>query len=166
MKKLLMIIPLVFLLCFTFGFLLSQEVAEELMETNQNADEIAIRETMEKSINGLNNHDIEAHLSTLIEDYETWSGRGELKAREKNFTELWKWQKSAMYKVVEELGISFISPDVALYRARYERTGQIEKDGTPIPRNEWQGVWILAKKGGKWLGKWLIAAWYTRPIEE
>jgi len=72
------------------------------------------------------------------------------------------WQENVKYSVVEELGITFISPDVALYKARCETTGEIEKDGTPIPRNEWQGVWILAKKGGNWL----IPAWYTRPIEE
>jgi ketosteroid isomerase-like protein len=166
MKKLLMVFPLVFLLCFTFGCQQQvEEVAEEAtvgIEADVEAEEAAIRETMKKAIDGLNNHDIQAHLSTLTEDFETWSGRGEKKAREKYYIELWEWQKSAIYKVVEELGISFVSPDVALYKARCESTGQIEKDGTPIPRNEWQGVWILAKKNGKWL----IPAWYTRAIEE
>ena len=162
MKKLLMIIPLVILLCFTFS---CQQYYEEVAEepaVDIAAEEAAIRETMKTAIDGLNNHDIQAHLSTLTEDFETWSGRGEKNAREKYFTELWEWQKNVKHNVVEELGITFISPDVALYKARCESTGKIEKDGTPIPRNEWQGVWILAKKGGKWL----IPAWYTRPIEE
>ena len=48
MKKLLMIIPLVFLLCFTFGCQQAEEVAEESVETNQNADEAAIREKRQK----------------------------------------------------------------------------------------------------------------------
>jgi ketosteroid isomerase-like protein len=161
MKKLLMIIPLVILLCFTFSCQQGEEVAEE-PAVDIEAEEAAIRETMKTAIEGLNNHDIQAHLSTLTEDFETWSGRGEKNAREKYFTELWEWQKNVKYNVVEELGITFISPDVALYKARCESTGEIEKDGTPIPRNEWQGAWILAKKGGKWL----IPAWYTRPIEE
>jgi ketosteroid isomerase-like protein len=171
MKKLFMVLPLVLLLCLTFGCQKAEEVAEEAtvgieadvgIEVDVEAEEAAIRETMKKAWDGLNNHDIQAHLSTLTEDFETWSGRGEKKAREKFFTELWEWQKNVKFNVVEELGISFISADVALYKARFERTGEIEKDGTPIPRSEWQGVWILAKKGGKWL----IPAWYTRPIEE
>ena len=126
------------------------------------AEETAIRETMKTAIEGLNNHDIQAHLSTLTEDFETWSRKGDKNAREKNLTEQWEWQKNVKYTLVEELGITFISPEVALYKAHWETTGEIEKDGTPIPRNEWQGVWILAKKNGKWL----IPAWYTRPIEE
>ena len=161
MKKLFMVIPLVFLLCFTFSCQKGEEVAEEPV-VDVEAEKAAIRETMKKALDGLNNHDIQTHLSTLTEDFESWSGRGEKNAREKLFTELWEWQKNAKYNVVEELGITFISPDVALYKVRFERTGEIEKDGTPIPRNEWQGVWILAKKRGKWL----IPAWYTRPIEE
>ena len=107
MKKLYMILPLVFLLCFTFGYQQGEEVAEE-PAVDIEAEEAAIRETMKKAWDGLNNHDIQAHLSTLTEDFETWSGRGEKKAREKYFTELWEWQKSIKFNV-EELGITFIS---------------------------------------------------------
>jgi hypothetical protein len=117
---------------------------------------------MKKSIQGLNDHDIQTHLSTIVPKYETWSGKGDHKSREERFTEMWKWQKNVKHKVIKESGISFITSNVALYKARCESTGEIEKDGTPIPRNEWQGVWILTKKNGKWI----IAAWYTRPIEE
>ena len=157
MKKLLMILPLVFLLCFTFSCQKAEEPAMDIA-----VEEAAIRETMKTSIDGLSNHDIKAHLSTLSENYETWSGKGDLKTREQYFIKLWEWQKNVKYNVVEELGISFIYPDCALFKARCESTGEIEKDGTPIPRNEWQGVWILAKRDGKWL----IPAWYTRPIED
>jgi len=162
MKKFLTIIPLVILLCFTFGCQQGEEVAEEPLETNQNADEAAIRETMKKSFEGLNKHDIETHLSTLIEDYETWSGKPGLEAREKRLTEVWRQHKNVQYNVVEEISINFISPHVAIYRARVEITGGVKKDGTPMPSDELQGAWILTIKGGKWL----IAAWFTRPIEE
>ncbi len=161
MKKLLLILPLVFLLCIAFGCKQAEEVAEEPV-VDIAAEEEAIRDTMKTSIDGLNNHDIQAHLSTLTEDFETWSGRGDKNTREKSFTERWEWQKNVKYNVVEELGITFISPDVALYKARCETTGEIEKDGTPLPTYKWQGVWILAKRDGKWL----IPAWYSRPIEE
>lgn len=152
-----MILPLILVLCFFFG---CEKEEDDVAEMDIGAEETAIRETMKKSIDGLNNHDIQAHLSTLTEDFETWSRRGDKKAREKNLTEQWEWQKNVKYNVVEKLGITFISPDVAFYKARCVTTGEIEKDGTPIPRNEWQGVWILAKKDGKWL----IPAWFTRPI--
>jgi ketosteroid isomerase-like protein len=161
MKKLFMVLPLVFLLCFTFSCQQGEEVAAE-PAVDAEAEKAAIRETMKIAVEGINNHDIQAHLSTLKEDFETWSGKGDKGAREKSFIEYWELQKNVKHSLVEEYGITFISPDVALYKARFETTGEIEEDGTPIPANEWQGVWILAKKGGKWL----IPAWYTRPIEE
>ena len=161
MKKLYMVLPFVLLLCLTFSCQRAEEVAEE-PAVDIEAEKAAIRETMKTAIEGINNHDIQAHLSTLTEDFETWSGKGDKETREKNFMELWEWQKNVKYNVVEELGITFITPDVALYKARCESTGEIEKNGTPIPRNEWQGVWILAKNDGRCL----IPAWYTRPIEE
>jgi len=130
---------------------------------DQTADEAAIRETMKKSFDGINTHDIKAHLSTLTEDYENWTGSMKgLKAREKYLTEIWKWQKSAQHNVVEEIGIILIAPDTAIYKARCESTGEVKKDGTPIPKNEWLGAWILAKKGEKWL----IAGFFPRAIEE
>ena len=126
--------------------------ASVLVEADQTADEAAIRETMKKGIDGLNKHDIKAHLSTLTEDYEDWTGSMKgLKAREEYFTERWKWDKNAKYNVVEEIGIIFVSPDVAIYKARCESTGLVEKDGTPRPKNEWIGAWVLVKKSGDWL---------------
>ena len=76
MKKLSMILPLVLVLCFTFGCQKAEEVAEE-PAVDVEAEETAIRETMKTAIEGLNNHDIQAHLSTLTEDFETWSRTGE-----------------------------------------------------------------------------------------
>jgi ketosteroid isomerase-like protein len=161
MKKLFIVLPLVLLLCLSFGCQNAEEVAEE-PAVDIEAEKASIRETMKIAVEGINNHDIQAHLSTLTEDFETWSGKGDKGVREKSFIEYWELQKNVKHSLVEEYGITFISPDVALYKARFETTGEIEEDGTPIPANEWQGVWILAKKGGKWL----IPAWYTRPIEE
>ena len=156
-----MILPLVLVLCFVYGCELRKERAEK-PTVDIVAEEAAIQATMRTAIEGINNHDIQAHLSTLTGEFETWSGKGDKDKREKRFTELWEWQKNVKYNLVEVYGITFISPDVALYKARYESTGEIDKDGTPIPRNEWEGVWILAKKDEKWL----IPAWFTRPIEE
>jgi ketosteroid isomerase-like protein len=161
MKKLFMVLPLVFLICFTFACQKGEEVAEKPV-VDVEAEKAAIRETMKIAVEGINNHDIQAHLSTLTEDFETWSGKGDKGTREKSFIEYWELQKNVKHSLVEEYGITFISPDVALYKARFETTGEIEEDETPIPANEWQGVWILSKKGGKWL----VSAWYTRPIEE
>ena len=162
MKKLFIMLSLALVLCFAYGCVKEDDDVAEKPAVDIATEEAAIRNIMKIAIEGINNHDIQAHLSTLTEEFETWSGKGDKDKREKSFTELWEWQKNVMYNLVEVYGITFISPDVALYKARYESTGEIEKDGTPIPRNEWEGVWILAKKGEKWL----IPAWFTRPIEE
>ena len=89
MKKLFMVLPLVFLLCFTFACQQDEEVAEEPVLAVE-AEEAAIRETMKTAFEGLNNHDIQTHLSTLTEDFETWSGQGDKNTCEKYFTELWE----------------------------------------------------------------------------
>ncbi|MGD9346468.1 MAG: hypothetical protein PVH84_11425, partial [Candidatus Aminicenantes bacterium] len=74
MKKLFMVLPLVLLLCITFSCQQGEEVAEE-PAVDVETEKAAIRETMKIAVEGINNHDIQAHLSTLTEDFETWSGK-------------------------------------------------------------------------------------------
>lgn len=130
---------------------------------DQTADEAAVRETVKKALDEYNKRDLKAHLFMLTEDYENWTGSEKgLKVREEHLVERWKVQKTAQYNVVEELGIHFVAPNVAIYKARCEGTGEVREDGTSIPSYKWFGAWVLVKKGGKWL----IAELFSRPIEK
>ena len=160
MKNIWMVSIFVFALCFMPVFQHGDELTDESLVFDQNVDEAAIREIMKKSIDGMNDHDIKAHLSTITEEYETWSGGKTHEDREKSLAEFWQRQKSVHYTIVKVNSINFITPNAAIYNARVNSSGQVNKDGTPMPDDEWQGVWILIKKDAKWL----IAAWYTRPV--
>jgi ketosteroid isomerase-like protein len=160
MKSLLTILFVAFALCFTFGYQFGEKVSAASLDPDQSEDEATIRKIMNKSIDAMTNHDIKAHLSTITEEYEVWSGRKKHEDREKGLAEYWQRQKSIRYTIVKVNSINFITPDAAIFNARVESASQVKKDGTPAPDAEWQGVWILTKKNGKWL----IAAWYTRAV--
>ena len=67
MKKLLMIIPLVILLCFTFGCQQGEEVAEE-PAVDVAADVAAIESLTNQVMNAWNEGDFEAFMATVAED--------------------------------------------------------------------------------------------------
>jgi hypothetical protein len=61
-----------------------------------------------------------------------------------------------------EIGIIFVTPDVAVYKARMDNTGLVDEDGKALPQLKWLGAWVMVKKNGKWLS----AAFFSRLIEE
>jgi hypothetical protein len=160
MKRMYKILYLVSVFCFSSFFLLAEEKTDPSAIIDQSADVTAIREIMKKSIEGLNTHDIEMHLSTITMEYNVWSGRKKHQDREESLKKYWQIQKNVNYRLVKENTINFITPEVTVYNARFESSGQVDKDGATIPTDEWQGVWILTKKDGKWL----ISAWFSRSV--
>ena len=76
--------------------------------------------------------------------------------------DLFKRQPSIKSKRLEEIGIIFFTPDVAVYKALMDNTGLVDEDGNPLPQVKWLGAWVMVKKNGKWLS----AAFFTRLIEE
>ncbi len=40
-------------------------------------------------------------------------------------------------------------------------TGLVDEDGKPLPQLNWLGAWVMVKKNGKWLN----AAFFSRPIQ-
>ncbi len=78
------------------------------------------------------------------------------------YADLFKRQPSIKSKHLEEIGIIFLTPDVAVYKARMDNTGLVDEDGKSLPQLKWLGAWVMVKKNGKWLS----AAFFSRPIEE
>ena len=130
------------------------------------ADEAAVRKANEQAMAAVNMHDAKAigkavaALST--EDTESLDGTRKGRAAvEKYFSELFAGQHVHV-KQLEEIGIHFVTPDVAIYRARVESTGWVGEDGKPRPPLKQLIAWVYAKQGGKWL----TSMAFTQTIEE
>jgi uncharacterized protein (TIGR02246 family) len=116
-------------------------------------DEAAIKKVVEQLYAALNKKDIKAAFALCDENFEDYSGT--LKGREANEK---RWMpifetrfKNVQYKPIEEIGIQFITPDVAIYKDSYDFTGALDKDGNTLPSSKWSNAHVLVKKDSKWM---------------
>jgi uncharacterized protein (TIGR02246 family) len=130
---------------------------------DQAAEEAAIRKVVEKIIETANAHDVEAYTALHAEYAESWDGTAKGRVAWGKFVgDLWESQKDIQYKQLEEIGIVFVTPDVAIFKAVDEVTGSLDSDGTPLPPQNELRARVFVKKDGEWL----YAAYFSRPIEE
>ncbi len=131
---------------------------------DQAADEAAIREASEKIVAAYNAHDVAACAALYDEKIESFDGSG--KAEHKKIIEegfqLYKAVKYSPSKPSDEIGITFIKPDVAIHKLRREITGVFDADGKPMPPLKQIHARVFMKRDGKWL----LAAYFSAPIEE
>ena len=129
----------------------------------QAEDEAAIRKVVEQNQAAFNNHDPRG-MGALAEISlgENWDGSYKWTAEADNMVDLWKRQPSIQNHILEEIGIIFFTPDVAVYKALMDNTGRVDEDGKPLPQVKWLAAVVMVKRNGQWLQ----AAWFTRPIEE
>ena len=132
---------------------------------DQAEDEAAVREAEEKYIVTWNAHDGKALCATHVESVESWGGGWKGKAAcEKyygeNFAGPWK---NFQVKLSEEVGLVFVTPDVAIYKARYAHSGGFDREGKALPAGNVLYARVYVKKNGKWLG---AHGQLVRPIEE
>ena len=125
---------------------------------DQAADEAAIRKVVEQVNTAYNKKDAKAMASGFTENFENLSGT---RKGRKELSEYWASQKSH-YKQLDEIGIIFVTPDVAIFKERGELTGRFDADGKPQPPQKVLEAWVLVKKNGKWM----VAAFFQRTIEE
>jgi hypothetical protein len=99
----------------------------------------------------------------MDESFETWEGdmKG-LAAREKYWEERYKTQKDSSTNVSDVIGVIFVTPEVAIWKAKLEALNMLGDDGKLIPATKFLMASVLAKKNGKWLE----VASFSRPIEE
>ena len=129
---------------------------------DQAAEEAAIREVGEQFLTAFNNHDAKAYTSLVDENFENWEG--DLKGRaafEKMLTESFERQKSIKAKALDDIGIVFATPNVAIWKGRAEFVGRLDADGKPLPPLRMLVAQVLVKKNSNWLR----AARFSRPIE-
>jgi uncharacterized protein (TIGR02246 family) len=132
---------------------------------DQAEDEAAIRKVEEMYIAAYNAHDSEAVHATYVEDVQVW--RGHISGRAaatKNLAEVFAGPyKNLKVKVENEIGIVFITPDVAIYKAVLAGSGMVDEEGKALPPAKNMYAKVYVKKNGKWLG---AHGYFSRPIEQ
>jgi hypothetical protein len=127
------------------------------------ADEAAVREAAKGANAAWNKQDIEAFSARVDERAETWGGtiKGK-KATLDNALQSWERQKDGQWKLLEEIGVAFVTSDVAIYKTRYETSGFRDSSGNPEPPAKVLVAQVMVKRNGKWLQNVFL----SRPIEE
>jgi hypothetical protein len=130
---------------------------------DQVADEAAIKTWAEELYAAYNNHDSTALLSLWVEDSESWDGTIKGRAAwEEYVAKLWGRMKGLELKLLDEIGIIFVTSDVAIYKFYDETSGYVGNDGRVVPPIKERNAAVLVKRDGKWLG----VASFARRVEQ
>jgi len=126
----------------------------------QSAEEAAIRKVMDQMDEAYRLRDGKALGALMAEDFENWLGTD--KGRDINVKaglEGLKSQPNVQYKRSGEVGVVFITADVAIYKAHWEFSGIVDAAGKPSPPMKLLGACVMVKREGKWL----MSAFFSRP---
>ena len=130
------------------------------LAAERSIDEAAIIKAMEQMDEAYRLRDGQMFGALMAEDFENWLGTD--KGRDINVKislEGLKSQPNVQYKRSDELGVVFLSTEVALYKAYWEFSGMVDAAGNPLPPMKLLGACVMVKRGGKWL----MAAFFSRP---
>ena len=124
---------------------------------DQAADEAAIREVGKNLTAAFNKHDAKGMAGFLADSYQGgWTGEhigpeGFIEM----VAEVFENQKNVQRNEIKDLGITFVTPDVAIHRFHRQYTGTDEPGTIEQAR-------ILVKQDGKWRS----VTSFTRALEE
>lgn len=130
---------------------------------DQTEDEAAIRKVVDQVYAAINKHDAKALAALCTEKSENWEG--DVKGRaaiETVYSSIFANMKDVQIRPLDEIGIVFVTNDVAIYKHNDEITGSLDEDGKPLPPYKRLSAKVFVKKNGKWL----FAAHFYRTIEE
>jgi ketosteroid isomerase-like protein len=130
---------------------------------DQAEEDAALRNALETTRTAYNKHDVKAYAAMCDDIIESWDGSVKGRAAwEKMVSENLERQKDRQNKQLEEIGIIFVTPEVAIYKSRDEWTGDVDAEGNPLPPSKGLVARVFVKRNGNWL----YAANFQRPIEE
>jgi hypothetical protein len=137
-------------------------LSSEPAVADQGADIAAIRQVRERRIATYNTKDVKIFEDTVVEDHESWSGvkgRASLIRRTAALFEN-QW-KDIVIEQLEEIGIIFVTPDVAIFKSRQRYIGTLDEAGGVIPPMDVLFAEVYLKRNGRWLAH----SWFWRPID-
>lgn len=116
------------------------------------ADEASIKEALTQLETAYNKHDEKAVAGlwgeTAIEYRRETKGREAIEKRIAGIFD--RHKRSIQYKVLEELGFAFLTPDVALVRQRVVFTNRFDEGGESLPDNNELVAFVFVKKNNTW----------------
>ena len=161
MKRLLMIIPLVFLLCFTFGCQKAEEVAEE-PAVDVEADKDAIRNLTNKRVKAFNESNIDLFMS-LVADDAVWMPPGVSILNGKEAIRNWQNFDEMNFDATIFTDEIEICGDWAFQRVHWEGSWTLKAGGETIPYKSKEIFIYRRQPDGSWLTSHAI--WNGSPLE-
>jgi hypothetical protein len=130
---------------------------------DQAEDEAAVRKVALQILDGYSAGTPEKMAELFAEDWENWEGTIKGRTAWKQYaTEVLQRRKGVKFKQLEEIGIVFVTPDVAIYKQIVEASGGVDEGGKPLPPAKILYAVVFVKKGGNWLQ----STYFGRTIEE
>jgi uncharacterized protein (TIGR02246 family) len=119
------------------------------------SDEKAIRQLAADFVDAWNKHDAHAFAQTFTEDADFTNVRGDSAHGRKTVEDFHAPRFAAGFKNThltgDDVKIRFLSSDFATVDIRWEMTGAIETDSTPIPLRKGLMNWVVSRHGDRWL---------------
>jgi len=137
--------------------------AGSLAAADKAKDEAAIRKVVAQVNTIHNRHEVEPLVALFDETVENWTGtiRGRA-AYEKAIAGLFEQEDNRLQKEVEEVGIVFVTDDVAIYKSRRQVMGEVDSAGKELPPQTVNLARIFVKRDDRWL----LSAWFAMPVTQ
>lgn len=148
---------------FAVASILALLAAASLPAADRAKDEAAIRQVVEQINTIHNRHHVEPLVALFDETVENWTGsiRGRA-AYEKAIAGLFAREADRLQEELEEVGIVFVTDDVAIYKSRRQVTGEVNSAGNELPPQTVNLARIFVKREEGWL----LSAWFAMPVDE
>jgi uncharacterized protein (TIGR02246 family) len=129
------------------------------------AERAAVRNVEKKLVDAWNAHDAKAIVAEYTEETEGWEGAVKGRAAiEQYLTKAFEGPfKNVQTKLIDEIGIVFVTPEVAIFKGRYENSEMLDEEGNALPDAKLLYAQVYVKKNGRWLA---AHGFFTRPIVE
>ena len=126
-----------------------------LLRADDAEDEKEIRKVYEQFLDAFNKHDAKAIAQLQDESYQVWEGGATGRAAaKKEYSTRFETQQGLKARILDEIGIVFVTPDVAIHKARVEvSSGESTK-------------YLVANVFVKRDGRWFRSAVFSTAIDE
>lgn len=131
-------------------------------EADLEAEEQAVREVAQAVLAAYENRDSKTMVDMCDEPFmnlgTVFRGRDSMQA---TFEAFFAGLGATRLNILEEIGLEFVTPEVAILQTRFEFTNRPpDADGNPQPPEQYYDANVYVKKDGRWLRK----AAFLRPI--
>jgi uncharacterized protein (TIGR02246 family) len=134
---------------------LLRAAADSATNSGTSEDDAAIKQVVAGFSNGWNTHDARAMCSSLADDVQWVSWRGDVshsrKQVEDDHAELFAGLYKNSHRVDNVKAIRYLAPDLASVDNYWSMTGARKRDGSDWPYRAGYVNFLMAKRGGRWM---------------